>query len=187
MACLYSEDSMIRRTSRQLVVLLPLLYAGCLSDAAAPDDASLKTDSDTIVSDDNDTGTGDDGRIGGPKGLRYFGYVYSGASMEEVADHVNIVHVAADFSGLTDLEQLEQAQQKHLAVGLDLGTVFFPGGTHAGVERAAEQHAGRWAEYADRIEPYREQIAFFYPVDEPYWSCSPPNGSLPPALRRVSQ
>lgn len=100
----------------------------------------------------------------------YFGYYADAFSWltritPEVASHVNVSWVSSDLAGLADL--LANLQQAHalgiktaLAVPVD---VFFTTDLDL-----APDHEQRWNDFADQIRPHIDDVAFLYPIDEPY-------------------
>jgi hypothetical protein len=100
----------------------------------------------------------------------YFGYYgdaftwLSNATLE-VSDHVNVSWVSSDLAGLSGLlANLEQARtlgvRAALAVPVD---VFFTPDLEL-----TPDYQDRWNEFADQIRPFIDDVAFLYPIDEPY-------------------
>lgn len=100
----------------------------------------------------------------------YFGY-YADAfdgmtpATAQVADHVNLSWVGGSLADMpTLLARLEEARRRGLAVALAFPQeVFF----EADLTLAPQRRAA-WDAFADQIEPALGNIAFLYPVDEPY-------------------
>lgn len=100
----------------------------------------------------------------------YFGY-YGDAfswltpSTSEVLGHVNLSWVSSGMADLSNLLQaLEYAQQAGLKVALAVPQdLFFRDDLVL-----ANRYLEKWALFAEQIRPYIDQIAFIYPIDEPY-------------------
>ena len=170
--------------SLALASLLSVLVVGCNGSQTDSNPAGGAGGSDAAIGGwgggGGSGGVGAGGSDGGKASpTRYFGYAFGGSQIEQAADHSNIVLVSSDYEEQQDLPLLERAKKLGLAVVLDLTSVWFPNGRCTDLDPASDATVdARWADYAERIAPYQDQIALFYPLDEPYWNCAPPNGPL---------
>ena len=100
----------------------------------------------------------------------YFGYYGDAFTWltnvtAEVAGYVNVSWVSSDLAGLNGLlGNLDQARNRGLKTAVAIpADVFFS----ADLTLAPEYEAN-WRRFADAIRPHIDNVAFLYPIDEPY-------------------
>lgn len=109
--------------------------------------------------------------FGNPKNTpKYFGYFASAYNpfsnaTNFLSDHNNLTWIR-DATHDLEVEKLAQARAVGVKASMYLEPLFFnPDFTL----RSLSEIKTRWAAYADKIRPYIDNVAVFYPLDEPYW------------------
>ncbi len=91
-----------------------------------------------------------------------------GNYIEEIADHNNTAWVRgpADMDHPDVYDKMAQAKRHGMKLLIDISAVLF-----SDQFRLLPDYQARWDTYAERVRPYIDNVAAFYPLDEPYlWS-----------------
>jgi hypothetical protein len=119
-------------------------------------------------------------------GLKYVGYfasamdgVGTGDYTNEIADHVNVSWIQGN-----EITKLQNASARNMKAIISAFWYLFEIDENKN-KRLHPDYRARWAALAAQIRPYINDIAAFYPIDEPYWNEPTCSMDIRPSIETV--